>query len=78
MTPDRHPLCCCGVAVPLQVVHVPNRGIWGTAGIDGANIDTGIANDGDYLKVNFMSDVAPAMPQHSTLVCIHAAQIVCS
>jgi hypothetical protein len=28
-----------------------NRGIWGTAGIDGANIDTGIANDGDYLKV---------------------------
>lgn len=30
---------------------MPNRGIWGTAGIDGANIDTGIANEGDYLKV---------------------------
>lgn len=37
--------CCC------QVVHAPNRGIWGTAGIDGANIDTGIQNDGEYLKV---------------------------
>lgn len=24
---------------------VPNRGIWGTAGIDGANIDTAIANE---------------------------------
>lgn len=30
---------------------MPNRGIWGTAGIDGANIDTGIENDGEYLKV---------------------------
>jgi hypothetical protein len=44
-----HVACCC--CCYCQVVHVPNRGIWGTAGIDGANIDTGIANDGDYLKV---------------------------
>lgn len=35
----------------MQVVQVPNRGIWGTAGIDGANLDKGIANDGDYQRV---------------------------
>jgi hypothetical protein len=39
----------------LQVVQVPNRGIWGTAGIDGANIDTGIQNDGAYLQVGTAS-----------------------
>lgn len=40
----------CG-PMQMQVVQVPNRGIWGTAGIDGANIDRGIANDGDYRRV---------------------------
>lgn len=30
---------------------VPNRGIWGTAGIDGSNIDGAIPNEGDYDKV---------------------------
>jgi FkbM family methyltransferase len=29
-------------------VVVPKRGIWGTAGIDGANIDAGIDNEGAY------------------------------
>jgi len=27
---------------------VPNRGIWGTAGVGGANIDPNIANNGEY------------------------------
>ncbi|PRW60388.1 A disintegrin and metallo ase with thrombospondin motifs 12 [Chlorella sorokiniana] len=30
---------------------VPNRGIWGTAGIDGSNIDGAIENEGEYDKV---------------------------
>lgn len=38
----------------LQVVVVPNRGIWGTAGIDGSNIDEGISNDGEYLRVRLV------------------------
>ena len=32
-------------------VVVPQRGIWGTAGIDGANLDELIDNEGDYERV---------------------------
>lgn len=32
-------------------VVVPQRGIWGTAGIDGANIDHLIDNEGEYERV---------------------------
>lgn len=35
--------CCCAPfcchCIPVQIVVVPNRGIWGTAGIGGSNID---------------------------------------
>jgi len=34
-----------------QSVVVPQRGIWGTAGINGMNIDPAVDNEGDYMKV---------------------------
>jgi hypothetical protein len=37
----------------LQLV-VPNRGIWGTAGVDGMNIDHAIKNDGAFCQFALM------------------------
>lgn len=36
---------------PLLSLWPGHRGIWGTAGIDGANIDGAIKNEGDYDKI---------------------------
>lgn len=36
-------------------VVVPQRGIWGTAGIDGANIDANVDNKGEYQQVGTQS-----------------------
>lgn len=35
---------------------VPNRGIWGTAGVGGANIDSNIQNDGEYDRIEKETD----------------------
>ncbi len=38
-------------AVAPQTVVVPQRGIWGTAGVNGMNIDKAIDNEGEYLRI---------------------------
>jgi hypothetical protein len=35
---------------------VPNRGIWGTAGIDGLNIDNAVRNEGALLELAVPSE----------------------
>eukprot|EP00873_Tetraselmis_striata_P042505 jgi/Tetstr1/462769/TSEL_007721.t1 len=39
-----------------QTVIVPQRGIWGTAGIGGMNIDRAIDNEGAYMRVESASE----------------------
>lgn len=46
-------LACAGVT---QTVIVPQRGIWGTAGIGGMNIDRAIDNEGAYMRVESASE----------------------
>ncbi len=44
---------------PHGTVHrmlVPNRGIWGTAGIDGLNIDNAVRNEGALLELAVSSE----------------------
>jgi hypothetical protein len=47
-SPSRSPSAKSNAAIEIVA---GNRGIWGTAGIEGANLDTSIANDGDYERV---------------------------
>ncbi len=50
----------------LEIV-APNRGIWGTAGIGGGNLDKNIPNDGEYerliRRVERLDDAVPASSQ---------------
>ena len=50
------------------VMEVPNRGIWGTAGVGGWNIDRAIDNVGEYDTVTKTADRLDTVVQEEVLL----------